>query len=436
MTDINETELAEVVKVHNAFWQCLANRKVDERFDLCWEDVTFIGTGLGEYASNKEEYKAINLKGLGEYEGVLSLNIEWLKTKVIGEVAWVESYIEWYQKINGKDYFEKVRNTVIFRKNGYSWKISHVHGSSPDYRLHSGEFMTNETTVTRNKELEKLVLERTEALQHSIHSLKNAQETIIQAEKMASLGELTAGIAHEIQNPLNFVNNFSEVSLELLDEMMEEMQNLPLDNAFLLGATIKENLTKIHSHGQRAESIVKSMLQHSRKDTGKKEMTDINILCDEYMRLSYYGLKAKYKNFKANFTTNFDLSLGKILVEPQGISRVILNLINNAFYAVNERDSEENDEYAPLVSISTHRSDHDVTIIVKDNGKGIPDDIMSKIFQPFFTTKPSGRGTGLGLSMSYEIITQGHNGEITVESEEGSGSEFTIKLPLGEKLIQ
>jgi signal transduction histidine kinase len=426
--NINDTE--DVLRIHESFWQSLADRDLVQRFALCAENITFIGTGHDEFANNKEEYIALNTRSLEQYTGYIDLKFEWQKPKVIGNVAWIESSMVWQQKINESLYREEIRSTVILQKNEDKWLIVHVHGSSPDYRLHSGEFMTNEKTISRNIELEKLVIERTEALQHTITSLKDAQETIIHAEKMASLGELTAGIAHEIQNPLNFVNNFSEVSLELLEEMSDEIKNNNIDAAHELAVMVRENLTKIHQHGHRAESIVKSMLQHARKPTGNKELTDINNLCDEYMRLSYHGLKAKYKNFKANFTTDFDSSIGKIMVEPQDISRVILNMINNAFYTVNEKDSMADDSYNPMVSISTRREDGHVIIRIKDNGKGISNEIQNKIFQPFFTTKPSGRGTGLGLSMSYEIITKGHNGDIDVESEEGVGSTFIIRIPM------
>ncbi len=430
MTHKEENDLQDVLDVHDLFWQSLVNRNADIRFGLCSEDVTFIGTGHEEYASNKEEYKAINLKSLKQYNGQLELNVVWLKPKLENGLAWVESAIEWRQIINEKDYLEVIRNTVILKKIDQVWKVAHVHGSVPDYRLHSGDYMTNETTVARNQELEKLVIERTEELEQTIASLKNAHETIIQAEKMASLGELTAGIAHEIQNPLNFVNNFSEVTLELVDEMMTEIKQSNMDEVVELGTAIKDNIAKIYNHGHRAESIVKNMLQHSRKSTGNKELTDINNLCDEYLRLSYHGLKAKYKNFKANFKTNLDPSLDKIMVEPQDISRVILNMINNAFYAVNEKDSEADTTFSPLVSIFTQKMDQYIIITIKDNGNGIPLDIKQKIFQPFFTTKPAGRGTGLGLSMSYEIITKGHNGKIDVYSEVGIGSTFTITLPI------
>ncbi|MBS1631950.1 MAG: HAMP domain-containing histidine kinase [Bacteroidetes bacterium] len=244
---------------------------------------------------------------------------------------------------------------------------------------------------------------------------------------MASLGELTAGIAHEIQNPLNFVNNFSEVSAELVDEMNEEITKGNLADAKEIANDLKQNLEKINHHGKRAGDIVKSMLQHSRTSSGQKELTDINAFCDEYLRLSYHGLRAKDKSFNAEFKTDFDTSLPKINVVAQDIGRVVLNLINNAFYAVNEKKKSGIEDYNPTVTVSTKKINDKVEIKVSDNGNGIPEKIKDKIFQPFFTTKPTGSGTGLGLSLSYDIV-KAHGGEIKVETKEGEGTEFVILL--------
>jgi two-component system, NtrC family, sensor kinase len=260
-------------------------------------------------------------------------------------------------------------------------------------------------------------------LESTLNNLKSTQTQLVQSEKMASLGELTAGIAHEIQNPLNFVNNFSEVSEELVQEMKEEIEKGDLEEAKALGADLEQNLKKINHHGQRASSIVKGMLEHSRTGDGTKELTDINKLADEYLRLSYHGLRAKDKPFNADFSTDFDETLPKVNVVPQDIGRVLLNLINNAFQAVNGVDN-------PKVEVSTQLQGNKIEIKVKDNGTGIPDDIKDKIFQPFFTTKPTGQGTGLGLSMSYDIITKGHGGKLKIASKEGEGSEFIINLSL------
>jgi signal transduction histidine kinase len=287
----------------------------------------------------------------------------------------------------------------------------------------------------QNKLLEEKVNHRTELLKKSLEDLKSTQSQLIQSEKMASLGELTAGIAHEIQNPLNFVNNFSEVSTELIDEMKAELAKANYEDANSIADDLKQNLEKINHHGKRADSIVKGMLEHSKASTGKTEPTDINKLADEYLRLSYHGLRAKDKDFNATMKTNFDATIGKINIIPQDIGRVLLNLYNNAFYACTERSrsagnkekSENLISYQPTVSVTTKRSGNSVIITVSDNGNGIPQKIVDKIFQPFFTTKLTGQGTGLGLSLSYDII-KAHGGEIKVETKEGEGSIFIVQL--------
>ena len=264
-------------------------------------------------------------------------------------------------------------------------------------------------------------------IEKAYDELKSTQAQLIQSEKMASLGELTAGIAHEIQNPLNFVNNFSEINKELLLEMKNEIDKGNNNEVKSIANDLIDNEEKISHHGKRADAIVKGMLQHSRSSTGVKEETDINVLADEYLRLAYHGLRAKDKNFNADFKTDFDNSIGKISIVSQDIGRVLLNLFNNAFYAVNERQKKADKSYQPTVLLSTKKTGDKVILTVKDNGNGIPQNIIDKIFQPFFTTKPSGQGTGLGLSLSYDII-KAHGGEIKVESKEGEGVEFIIIL--------
>jgi signal transduction histidine kinase len=266
-------------------------------------------------------------------------------------------------------------------------------------------------------------------LEKTLVDLKSTQSQLIQSEKMASLGELTAGIAHEIQNPLNFVNNFSEVSKELIDEVNEELAVGNVQLAREITGDIKQNLEKINHHGKRADAIVKSMLQHSQRSSGQKEPTDINALCDEYLRLAYHGLRAKDNAFNAAFHFEEDKSIGKINVMPQEIGRVLLNLINNAFYAVAEKSKTAGPAYQPTVTVTTKAMADNVMITVSDNGGGISEAIREKIFQPFFTTKPTGEGTGLGLSLSYDIV-KAHGGELKVETKEGKGTVFMIVLPV------
>jgi len=293
----------------------------------------------------------------------------------------------------------------------------------------------NKVITAMKAELEIQVKERTaeitkqkEELENTLAELKATQSQLIQSEKMASLGELTAGIAHEIQNPLNFVNNFSEVNAELIEEMKEEINKGNFEDVKIIANDIKENEGKIIFHGKRADAIVKGMLQHSRSTGGEKEPTDINALADEYLRLAYHGLRAKDKSFNATMKTNFDTSLEKINIIPQDIGRVILNLITNAFYAVTEKKKQVGEGYEPTVTISTAKDANKVTVCVQDNGNGVPQKVLDKIFQPFFTTKPTGQGTGLGLSLSYDII-KAHGGELKVNTKEGEGARFMIILP-------
>jgi signal transduction histidine kinase len=290
--------------------------------------------------------------------------------------------------------------------------------------------------ATQNEMLEQQVKQRTaeitaqkETLEHTLVELRSTQAQLIQSEKMASLGELTAGIAHEIQNPLNFVNNFSEVNTELIDELNQEADKGNIEEIRAIAKDIRDNEQKINHHGKRADTIVKGMLQHSRSSSSVKEPTDINALVDEYLRLTYHGLRAKDKSFNAKFETDFDPAIGKTNVVPQDIGRVILNLINNAFYAVSEKAKLSAASFEPLVTVSTKKLNDKVEIRVSDNGNGIPQKNIDKIFQPFFTTKPTGQGTGLGLSLSYDII-KAHDGEIKVETKEGEGSQFVILLPI------
>jgi two-component system NtrC family sensor kinase len=267
-------------------------------------------------------------------------------------------------------------------------------------------------------------------LGHALEELKTTQTQLVQREKMASLGELTAGIAHEIQNPLNFVNNFSEVNREMIDELKEELQKGDIEEAIAIANDIRQNEEKINHHGKRADFIVKGMLEHSRTSTGEKQLTDLNVLCDEFLKLSYHGLRAKDKNFNAELVTHLDTQLPKIKVAQQDIGRVLLNLFNNAFYAVNEKRKTTDATYKPTVEITTFAPPSGGWgVLVRDNGNGIPDAIKDKIMQPFFTTKPTGEGTGLGLSLSYDIVVKGHGGSITVDTKEGEFTEFTILLP-------
>ncbi len=329
----------------------------------------------------------------------------------------------------------QLRYSSVMEYREDKWVVVHFHGSKPENVSTEEDTWGIEEWKKRNVELEKLVKERTAELERSLEDLKTTQSQLIQSEKMASLGELTAGIAHEIQNPLNFVNNFSEVSKELLDEMKTELDNGNTEDAREIANDVIQNLEKINHHGKRADAIVKGMLQHSRSSNSTKEPTNINKLADEYLRLAYHGLRAKDKSFNATLNTDFDESIGNINIVPQDIGRVILNLITNAFYATNEKMKSGIEGYDPTVTISTKKVGDKVEIKVADNGNGIPQKVLDKIFQPFFTTKPTGQGTGLGLSLAYDIV-KAHGGELIVETQSVSansglnGTVFKIVLPL------
>jgi len=331
-------------------------------------------------------------------------------------------YIDGLFKFQNVDFNQKIRLQELEKEN------QRVKSRNTMFALITwlGIFLVVALLLLRNNRQKQKV---NNVLEKTLSDLKLTQSQLIQSEKMASLGELTAGIAHEIQNPLNFVNNFSEVSNELLDEMNEELDKGDIEEAKTIAADIKQNLEKINHHGKRADAIVKGMLQHSRSSSAVKEPTDINKLADEYLRLAYHGLRAKDKSFNATMKTEFDATIGDINIIPQDIGRVILNLITNAFYATNEKLHQNIEGYEPTVTVSTKKVGDKVEVSVKDNGNGIPQKVLDKIFQPFFTTKPTGQGTGLGLSLSYDIV-KAQGGELKVETIEGEGSEFIIVLPI------
>jgi len=277
------------------------------------------------------------------------------------------------------------------------------------------------------------LLDQKQKLETTLAELKSTQLQLIQAEKMASLGELTAGIAHEIQNPLNFVNNFSEINTELIEELKTQQSKVTTERDEQLVKAliddIAQNSEKINHHGKRADAIVKGMLQHSKGSSGKKQPTDINKLADEYLRLAFHGVRAKDNSFNATLQTDFDENIDSVALVPQDIGRVLLNIYNNAFYAVAEKKKTSTGHYEPTVTLSTQKTNGNIEITIADNGNGVPKKIIDKIFQPFFTTKPTGQGTGLGLSLAYEIV-KAHGGELRASTTENEGSVFTILLPI------
>lgn len=408
-----------------------ASNKIRELLD---PDFSGFGTGKEESIKNLNHYFNFFNR---EIEQFISLNyqLHWSRIKISGTTGVVECELDLIVQISEDVLKIFTRITFVFENRLEKWICLSAHYSFPSYEQAEGDALPVDAWKAKNQELEEMVAKRTallqkktEELEEALDSLRKAQAQLIQQEKLASLGELTAGIAHEIQNPLNFVNNFSEVNTELIAEMEQEIAAGNMTEVKSIVNDIQENEQKIRYHGQRANSIVKGMLQHSRASTGQKEPTDLNTLAEEYLRLAYQGLRAKDKNFNAKLVTAFDSQLNKVNVGPQEIGRVLLNLYNNAFYALQQKQNRLNGQYQPEVKVSTAQHDGQVKISVRDNGGGIPENVKSKIFQPFFTTKPSGQGTGLGLSLSYDIITKGHGGELRVETQEGEYSEFIIQL--------
>src|SRR6476620_6162261 len=398
--------------------------------EIMSDNIKGFGTGKHEIFNSYNEYMEKIFKVFGkQLPAGTKLHFIDIQSEVLDAIGIVHATYEINYTLDGIENNYYGRRSTVFQWDNDRWYAIHLHVSEPSAHLAAGESWPVKALKAQNEELKEQVSIRTEELSKSLNDLKATQQQLIQSEKMASLGELTAGIAHEIQNPLNFVNNFSEVNKELLVDMKGEIDKGNLDEVKSLANDVIDNQEKINHHGKRADAIVKGMLQHSRTSSGQKELTDINKLADEYLRLSYHGLRAKDKNFNADIKTEFDPSIGRINVVPQDIGRVILNLINNAFYAVNERRKVEGVGYEPQVIVCTTKLGDKVKIKVEDNGNGIPKNIVDKVFQPFFTTKPTGQGTGLGLSLAYDIIKT-HGGEIKVQTKEGEGSTFIIQLPI------
>jgi signal transduction histidine kinase len=371
-----------------------------------------IAYGLGIYKNSKllaEEYEQLNVQEALHYRKIYdSVNESMYGVKKVQDL---QKTLAEEQHRQQQIQQEQVKKETLLKQYGF------IGGLLLMVLISSILYRNN-----RQKQRTNAVLEST------LTNLKSTQSQLIQSEKMASLGELTAGIAHEIQNPLNFVNNFSEVNKELVDEMQQELRAGKIEDAIAISNDIKDNEEKINHHGKRADAIVKGMLQHSQRGSGQKEPTDINAMAEEYLRLAYHGCLAKDITLNASFVTDLDKSIGNVNLVQQDIIRVLLNLYNNAFYAVAERQKNETSDYQPEVTLTTKRKDGFIEISVRDNGGGIPENIRDKIFQPFFTTKPTGRGTALGLSLSYDIV-KSHGGQLTVDSVENSGSEFNIILP-------
>ncbi len=425
----------EVLAAYKSFMAIAFSGNTQEFLSIHDEVPLIIGTTAEEWFESKGQLKQYYEKITGQIVGKLDFRNREIKAKPIEQHHFlITEKSDLFVELDGDWIFlSPFRTSVILRKSEGKWWIFHQHASVPDQHTVAGESLPYAKLKGEYDELKEAIKKRTIELEQSLANLKATQSQLIQSEKLASLGELTAGIAHEIQNPLNFVNNFAELSHELMEEMTEEMEKGNTGEAKTIAGDIKQNLEKINHHGNRASNIVKGMLEHSRASSGVKEPTDINALADEYLRLSYHGLRAKDSSFNANMVTDFDPAVGMVEVIPQDIGRVFLNIINNAFYAVSARKKLEPEGFEPTVTVSSKVEDGAVEFRIKDNGTGIPDDVKARIFQPFFTTKPTGQGTGLGLSLAYDIVTKGHGGTLEVESADGVGTEFVIILPSTKK---
>ncbi|GAA4401100.1 hypothetical protein GCM10023187_14930 [Nibrella viscosa] len=404
---------------------------------MCDELITGVGTGKDENIINRDQYLQIHKRDFEQTPEGADYRVHSLQCRRMGIVGLIAAEIAILVPIADQVIELFTRLTLIVEQKKAQWQAVHMHVSFPSSDQAEGESWPLDAMRARQRALEQQVTERTAQLkertlklEEALYQLKATQQQLIQKEKLASLGELTAGIAHEIQNPLNFVNNLTEVSQELVGELREEKRKEERDEDLEeeLLTDLEESLQKVSHHGKRADSIVKGMLQHSRAGSGEKQPTDLNALADEYLRLAYHGLRAKDQDFTADLRLQLDPNLQLVNIAPQEIGRVLLNLYNNAFYAVQEKHKQQTD-YQPQIEVATHTRNGKVALRVKDNGTGIPAEILNKIYQPFFTTKPTGQGTGLGLSLSYDIVTKGHGGEMQVHTTEGEGTEFIVELP-------
>ena len=386
------------------------------------EDFTGLGTGPGDYYPDPASFQAMILREKANMPFEASLDVPWLAVRLIHPtLALAEGRIHSEIDMGTETHVVAPRFSLVLAYRGDRWLLIQCHFSVADAMQEEGDTL-RDALERRNQELEREVARRTAALNQSLADLKAAQDRLIQQEKMASLGALTAGIAHEIRNPLNFINNFAQLSRELADELTETTDPEERDEIL---ADLKVNAKKIEAHGQRADGIVRSMLEHSRDSSRDRRAVDLNALVEEHLALAYHGRRARQPTFEVHINKHLDVAVGEVLVVPKEIGRVLRNLLDNAFDALAESEPAQ-----PTVTISTRRLAEAVEIRVADNGPGMLEEIKAKIFEPFFTTKPTGSGTGLGLSLSYDIITQGHGGTLTVASAPGQGAAFVVMLPV------
>jgi len=427
-----------VLQVYHDFWGAYSRRDMAAAFAFCTEGMTLFGTGAHEKANGLKEFKELMKLDLAQMPNPFVMEFHWTRVSHhIASAALIEAELTLHLNVEGKELLvPAVRTTTFLVCEKSRWLVGHAHASFPSADQAEGEAYPIDALKARNQELERIVAERTTELQKALSTLKDTQQQLILSEKMASLGQLTAGIAHEIKNPMNFVNNFAVLSADLVRELRDELEKEKTKLDPKTGAIIEDilkdleqNVTKINEHGKRADSIVKGMLLHSRGKAGEQQPTDLNAMLNEYINLAYHGLRAQDPTFNVKIVTEYDQSVGEITAVPQDLSRVFLNIVNNACYAANDKRKTAAAGFIPTICVFTKNLGDKVEVRIKDNGNGIPQKVRDKLFTPFFTTKPTGVGTGLGLSLSYDIITQGHKGEISIDTKEGEYAEFIIRLP-------
>ena len=426
----------EARRVVDAYWDNYVTGNVEDMIPLLHDDYTQVGSAEGEVFSNKKAATAFLYRTIDEVAGQVELRNRATSVEALGDLLFVTDLCDLYVlNMDEWVFYAKFRASSLLKEQDGDWRIVHQHSSFPDPRTDADGNLAIEQLAAENRQLERQVAERTadleaakQEVEATLADLKVTQAQLIQQEKMASLGQLTAGIAHEIKNPLNFVNNFAALSQEIVADLEHETEP---DERLALLADLKQNAELINEHGKRADSIVRGMMQHASGATGRRELCAINQLVSENIDLAYHAKRAQVPNFNVEVERDFDADAGEVEIVPQEIARVLLNLLANAFDSVHEHASKAAGAYSPLVAISTVSTDGHVEIRVADNGSGIPEEVRQKIFEPFFTTKPTGSGTGLGLSLSYDIVTQGHAGSLTLDESVDVGVSFIVRLPRG-----
>jgi signal transduction histidine kinase len=421
-----EAEVRTTIHALLHAWVQRGEGAIDRFLAYVADDFTGFGTGPDDHIRDRDALRALTEREQANLPYPVTIEVPWLQLRLLHpHLAQAEGELKADVHMEAETFVVAIRCTLVLERRNDRWLLVHAHYSVPDAAQDEGDTLMD-TLEARNRALEREVALRTAELERSLDHLKAAQARLVQQEKMASLGALTAGIAHEIKNPLNFINNFAALSRELADDLAAETD--PEEIQAIL-ADLKTNAEKIETHGRRADGIVRAMLEHARSGSGERRSVDLNALVVEYVELARHGQRARSTDVGVEIIRELGAAVGHVDVVPQDIGRVVLNLIGNAFDAVAERAAQVNGSYAPRVAVTTRRREGEVVIRVADNGPGIPEAGRAKVFEPFFTTKPAGSGTGLGLSLSHDIVTQGHGGTLTVESEEGRGATFIVTLP-------